>query len=162
MDGRLVPTLGGVATLMFVHRVLAAAVLLLVIWVAIRARTMTNRSKDLAILSSVTLLLYVAQILVGAANVWSRLSSASVTGARRPVGVDLGRPRRDRHGEPPVRGSRPGRRGGRRALERETLEPARDDRRLLQAHEAADHRPAADHDRAGDGRSPSAGCRRSA
>ena len=79
MDGRLVPTLGGVATLMFVHRVLAAAVLLLVIWVAIRARTMTNRSKDLVILSSVTLLLYVAQILVGAANVWSRLSSASVT-----------------------------------------------------------------------------------
>jgi Uncharacterized protein required for cytochrome oxidase assembly len=77
MDGRLVPTLGGVATLMFVHRVLAAAVLLLVIWVAIRARTMTNRSKDLVILSSVTLLLYVAQILVGAANVWSRLSSAS-------------------------------------------------------------------------------------
>ena len=72
-------------------------------------------------------------------------------GARRPVGVDLGRPRRDRHGEPPVRGSRPGRRGGRRALEREALEPARDDRRLLQAHEAADHRPAADHDRAGDG-----------
>ena len=38
MDGRLVPTLGGVATLMFVHRVLAALVLLLVIWVAIRAR----------------------------------------------------------------------------------------------------------------------------
>ena len=56
MDGRLVPTLGGVATLMFVHRVLAAFVLLLVIWVAIRARTMTHRSKDLVILSSVTLL----------------------------------------------------------------------------------------------------------
>src|SRR4029450_2967937 len=79
MDGRLVPTLGGVATLMFVHRVLAALVLLLVIWVAIRARTMTNRSKDLVILSTVTLLLYVAQILVGAANVWSSLSAASVT-----------------------------------------------------------------------------------
>src|SRR6266542_966468 len=79
MDGRLVPTLGGVATLMFVHRLLAALVLLLVIWVAIRARTMTRRSKDLVVLSSVTLLLYVAQIFVGAANVWSSLSAASVT-----------------------------------------------------------------------------------
>jgi len=79
MDGRLVPTLGGVATLMFVHRVLAATVLLLVIWVAIRALTMVNRSKDLVILSTIALALYVAQILVGAANVWTELGAASVT-----------------------------------------------------------------------------------
>jgi protoheme IX farnesyltransferase len=79
MDGRLVPTLGGVETLMFVHRVLAAAVLLLVIWLAIRARTMANRSRDLVILSTTALALYLAQIVVGAANVWSRLSAASVT-----------------------------------------------------------------------------------
>jgi len=65
--------------LMFVHRVLAALVLVLVVWIAIRARTMTHRSKDLMILSGVTLLLYVAQILVGATNVWSDLSAASVT-----------------------------------------------------------------------------------
>ena len=79
MDGRLVPTLGGIATLMFVHRVLAAAVLLLVLWVAIRARTMANRSMDLVVLSTIALLLYVAQILVGAANVWTELGAASVT-----------------------------------------------------------------------------------
>jgi len=79
MDGRLVPTLGGTATWMFVHRVLAAAVLVLVIWLAIRARTMVNRSKDLVILSTVALLLYAAQILVGAANVWTELSAAAVT-----------------------------------------------------------------------------------
>ena len=79
MDGRLVPTLGGVATLMFVHRVLAAAVLLLVIWLAIRARTMANRSRDLVILTTTALGLYLAQIIVGAANVWSRLSAAAVT-----------------------------------------------------------------------------------
>jgi protoheme IX farnesyltransferase len=79
MDGRLVPTLGGVATLMFAHRVLAAAVLLLVTWVAIRARTTEGRSRDLVILSTVALLLYVAQILVGAANVWTELGAASVT-----------------------------------------------------------------------------------
>jgi len=79
MDGRLVPTLGGVATLMFAHRVLAGLVLLLVIWLAIRARTMTNRSRDLVVLSSVALALMAAQILVGAANVWLRLSPAAVT-----------------------------------------------------------------------------------
>ncbi|MGZ8585769.1 MAG: COX15/CtaA family protein, partial [Actinomycetota bacterium] len=43
MDGRLVPALGGAATLMFVHRVLAAAVMVLVIWQAIRARTTPAR-----------------------------------------------------------------------------------------------------------------------
>ncbi|HKE54156.1 MAG TPA: COX15/CtaA family protein, partial [Actinomycetota bacterium] len=53
MDGRLVPTLGGIDTLMFVHRLLAAAVLLLVIWLAIRARTMVNRSRDLVVLSTI-------------------------------------------------------------------------------------------------------------
>jgi len=79
MDGRLVPTLGGVATLMFVHRVLAATVLLLVIWVAIRARTMVNRSMELVILSTIAFALYVAQIIVGAANVWTELGPASVT-----------------------------------------------------------------------------------
>jgi protoheme IX farnesyltransferase len=79
MDGRLVPTLGGVATWMFLHRVLAAAVLLLVLWVAIRARTMVNRSKDLVILSTVALALFVAQVMIGAANVWTELATAAVT-----------------------------------------------------------------------------------
>jgi protoheme IX farnesyltransferase len=64
---------------MFTHRVLAAAVLVLVIWIAIRARTMVNRSRDLVVLSTITLALYAAQIAVGAANVWSRLSAAAVT-----------------------------------------------------------------------------------
>ena len=79
MDGRLVPALGGAATWMFVHRVLAALVLVLVIWLAIRARTMVGRSKDLVTLSTLALGLYGAQIAVGAANVWTELSAASVT-----------------------------------------------------------------------------------
>jgi protoheme IX farnesyltransferase len=79
MDGRLVPTLGGVATVMFVHRVLAAVVLVLVVWLAIRARTMVNRSKDLVILSTVALGLFGAQVVVGAANVWTELAPAAVT-----------------------------------------------------------------------------------
>ncbi len=73
MDGRLVPTLGGAATAMFLHRVLAAASLLLVLWLAIRARTLSRRHRDLAALSILGLALFVAQVMVGAANVWTRL-----------------------------------------------------------------------------------------
>jgi hypothetical protein len=43
MNGRLVPALGGAATAMFAHRVLAAGVFLLVLWVAIRARPMPGK-----------------------------------------------------------------------------------------------------------------------
>jgi protoheme IX farnesyltransferase len=73
MNGRLVPALGGAATAMFVHRVLAASVFLLVLWVAIRARTMTARSKDLVVLSTLALCLFLGQIISGALNVWTRL-----------------------------------------------------------------------------------------
>jgi heme o synthase len=73
MNGRLVPALGGAATAMFLHRVLAAGTFLLVIWTAIRARTSSARDRDLVRLSSLALVLFVAQILTGAANVWTRL-----------------------------------------------------------------------------------------
>ena len=73
MDGRLVPALGGAATAMFAHRVLAASTFLLVLWTAIRARTMAARSRDLVRLSTLALLLFVGQILSGAANVWTLL-----------------------------------------------------------------------------------------
>jgi protoheme IX farnesyltransferase len=79
MDGRLVPTLGGAATLMFVHRVLAALVLVLVLWLAIRTRTSPARPRDLVVLTTLALALFGAQVLVGAANVWSDLSAAAVT-----------------------------------------------------------------------------------
>jgi len=73
MDGRLVPTLGGAATAMFLHRALAAIAMLLVLWTAIRARTATNRHSPLVRLSTIALALFVVQIMVGAANVWTRL-----------------------------------------------------------------------------------------
>ncbi len=73
MNGRLVPALGGAATAMFAHRLLAASVFLLVLWGAIRARTMATRSKDLVVLSTLTLCLFLGQIVSGALNVWSRL-----------------------------------------------------------------------------------------
>jgi len=73
MGGRLIPLLGGVTTPMFLHRVLALVSTLLVLWAAIRARTLRPRSSPLANLSALALGLYVAQVLVGAANVWTRL-----------------------------------------------------------------------------------------
>jgi protoheme IX farnesyltransferase len=73
MDGRLVPMLDGDTLAVFLHRVLAGAAFLLVLWIAIRARTMAGRSKDLVVLSTLALALFVGQILAGAANVWTRL-----------------------------------------------------------------------------------------
>jgi protoheme IX farnesyltransferase len=73
MDGRLVPTLGGITTPMFLHRVLALVSFVLVLWTAIRARTMRPRSGPLVALSTSALALFAAQIMVGAANVWTRL-----------------------------------------------------------------------------------------
>ena len=78
MDGRLVPTLGGAATAMFLHRALAAAAMLLVLWTAIRARTGDGRREVLVRLSTTALALFVAQVLVGAANVWTRLKPWAV------------------------------------------------------------------------------------
>jgi heme o synthase len=72
MHGRLVPTLGGAATAMFLHRMLAAIAMLLVLWTAIRART-DDRHPLLVRLSTAALVLFAVQIMVGAANVWTRL-----------------------------------------------------------------------------------------
>jgi heme o synthase len=77
MNGKLVPQLGGVFTTMFLHRVLAAAVALLVLYTAVRAWTMSPRSRDLVIFSTLALGLFVVQIMLGAALVWTRLAPAA-------------------------------------------------------------------------------------
>jgi protoheme IX farnesyltransferase len=73
MDGRLVPTLGGAATAMFLHRALAAIAMLMVLWCAIRARTEDRSNRPTVLLSTIAAVLFAGQILVGAANVWTRL-----------------------------------------------------------------------------------------
>ena len=80
MDGRLVPTLGGPATAMFLHRVLAALSFLVLLWTAVRARIARPRDRWLVRISSVASVLFVLQILVGAANVWTRLRPWAVVG----------------------------------------------------------------------------------
>ena len=68
MDGRLVPTLGGAATWMFLHRVFAALSALLVLYTFIRSWS-RPRNPVLSALSAVALALMAAQVLVGAADV---------------------------------------------------------------------------------------------
>jgi protoheme IX farnesyltransferase len=78
MDGKLVPALGGAAKAMFTHRVLAGYTFVLVLYLVVRARTMQSRSKDLVILTTIAGSLFLAQILVGAAQVWTRLKPWAV------------------------------------------------------------------------------------
>ncbi len=78
MDGKLVPALGGANTAMFAHRVLAALVFVFVLWTMVRARTMSGRSRWLVHLSTTAVALFAAQIMVGAAQVWTRLKPWAV------------------------------------------------------------------------------------
>ncbi|MBI2238018.1 MAG: COX15/CtaA family protein, partial [Actinobacteria bacterium] len=111
MDGRLVPTLGGLMTLQFAHRVLVAVVFLLVLYTAIRLRTMAGRTPVLTWLAWALVALFAAQIVVGALTVWTSLAAPAVvshvalstliwcvvvamaTASARPAGVDSERGR---------------------------------------------------------------------
>jgi heme o synthase len=76
MGGRLVPSFGPTGALeMFVHRLLALLVTALAIWAVVRARTMTPRSAALVRWSSIVAWLFAAQVVVGAFNVWTELST---------------------------------------------------------------------------------------
>jgi cytochrome c oxidase assembly protein subunit 15 len=75
MDGRIVPELGSVAQAsQFVHRLLAAAAVPLVAWVAVRARRARGQRPAAFGLAVVAAAAIAAQVLVGAANVWSGLA----------------------------------------------------------------------------------------
>ena len=86
MGDSIVPSLdqpGAVA--MFTHRLLAIVVASLFVWSVIRARTMRPRSPRLVRLATVALILLVAQVLVGGANVltelavWARASHVALS-----------------------------------------------------------------------------------
>jgi protoheme IX farnesyltransferase len=76
MGGRLVPSFGPTGAVeMFVHRLLALLVTTLAIWLVVRARTMTPRSPTLVRWSSIVAALFAGQVVVGAFNVWTELST---------------------------------------------------------------------------------------
>jgi heme A synthase len=81
MDGRLVPGMSSApAGVHFVHRVLALVVGVLVLLVAARARRERPSRDPVTILATAAAFLFVAQVLIGAANVWSKLAPAAVVG----------------------------------------------------------------------------------
>ena len=76
MGGRLVPSFGPTGAVeMFVHRLLALLVTTLAIWLVVRARTMAPRSPRLVRWSTIAAGLFAAQVVVGALNVWTELST---------------------------------------------------------------------------------------
>jgi heme A synthase len=79
MDGRLIPPLPSApAALHFAHRLLALAVGLLVGLLALRARRERAARPAAATLALVAAGLFASQVLIGAANVWSRLAAPAV------------------------------------------------------------------------------------
>jgi protoheme IX farnesyltransferase len=80
MDGRLFPTpFDGPGAAMFAHRLTALLAGASVLWVLVRARNAPARSGFRVTLSTWIAALFAAQIIVGAAQVWTRLEAWAVT-----------------------------------------------------------------------------------
>ncbi len=75
-NGSLMPEGGRLANIHFLHRFAAVLVGLLVLALPIQAWRVKGVSGLLTIVATLTPALYMAQVLVGAANVWSRLEPA--------------------------------------------------------------------------------------
>ncbi len=76
-DGRLLPEGGRLAVIHATHRLAAAAVGLLLVYVAVRAWRTQRQHQAVIAGSLVALILYIAQVLVGAANIWTQLQPAA-------------------------------------------------------------------------------------
>jgi protoheme IX farnesyltransferase len=78
MRGTLFPSLGGHATIMFVHRfaaVLTGAIIAAFIWRANRARP---RDAAVRIFANIAGVVYAAQVIVGGVQVWTKLAAPPV------------------------------------------------------------------------------------
>ncbi len=79
MAGKVVPYLGALRpALMFAHRVLAVLVFGLVAMVAVRGLRARTTRRPAAVLAVAAAVLFSGQILIGAANVWTRLAVGPV------------------------------------------------------------------------------------
>jgi cytochrome c oxidase assembly protein subunit 15 len=80
MGGRLIPRLSHLAAaLHFAHRALALVVFVLAVALVLAAWRARSHRPAVARLAMLAVGLFAAQILVGAANVWSRLAPAAIT-----------------------------------------------------------------------------------
>ena len=76
-DGRLVPDGGRLAMIHFTHRIAAAAVGLVIAYVALRAWRTQRAHAPIVLASIAALAIYVAQVFIGAANIWTLLKPAA-------------------------------------------------------------------------------------
>jgi cytochrome c oxidase assembly protein subunit 15 len=91
MDGRLVPVIASApAGIHFAHRVLAVVVGLIVTVVAVTARRERRKEDPVVVLSAVAALLFLAQVVIGAANVWSKLAAPVVVAHVAVAGLAWG------------------------------------------------------------------------
>ncbi|MCA1833521.1 MAG: heme o synthase [Actinomycetota bacterium] len=77
MNGRLVPHLGGAATDHFAHRAMALVVGILIVMLIRQVRS-SAQHRDVRLLANTAGVLFLAQALAGAANVWSKLAAPTV------------------------------------------------------------------------------------
>ena len=87
-DGKLTPDGGRLAMIHVTHRLAAGAVGLLVAFLAARAWRTQREHQPVVIALSGALVIYVAQVFVGAANIWTLLKPAAVS-AHLAVAVAL-------------------------------------------------------------------------
>ncbi len=76
-DGRLLPEGGRLAMIHVAHRLAAAAVGLLLVYVTLRARRLQRWHSPVVLTLTLALAVYTAQVLVGAANIWTLLQPAA-------------------------------------------------------------------------------------
>ncbi len=80
MDGRFIPDLGvELRAIQFFHRVLAAAVGIVVLWAALPVMRMKSEMPLAARLAHTAVGLFALEIVIGALNVWTRLNAGVVT-----------------------------------------------------------------------------------
>ena len=88
MDGELIPALDALPpALHFAHRVAALVTGVLVALLAVRAWRNRPFNRAAAVLAAAMLGVFIAQVLVGAANVWTRLADPAVAGHGALAGV---------------------------------------------------------------------------
>jgi heme A synthase len=77
LDGKLMPDASRLAMIHFTHRIAAAAVGVLILYLALQAWRTQRAFGPVVLASTLALVIYVAQVFVGAANIWTLLQPAA-------------------------------------------------------------------------------------
>lgn len=91
MDGRVIPAISSAPTAIhFAHRLLSVIVGALILLVMVAARRDRGEASPVAMLAMGASLLFASQVVIGAANVWSRLAPAAVVAHVTVAGLTWG------------------------------------------------------------------------